>query len=283
MKDTLKGALFIIAAMLIFGFMGIFVRFLGLPSFVIVFFMFVFSAIILFLFFLFKDKPIIFLKKYKRLILLLGVFNLFNNFFFFQAFLNTTISNAVLTHYTAPIFVALLVPYLLKERLEKITIISLIIAIAGLGIISYQDISFQSNDFIGMAYGTASGLMYALVIILIKHLSKYLSVFTINIYQSLVVALLMAPFIIASNLNVSLNSLFSLFSFALLFGILATLLYMQGVKRIKSQHAGILAYIEPVAATFYALIFFFEIPSLNTMVGGILILFSGYLVIRGEK
>ena len=79
MKETLKGALFVIAAMLIFGFMGVFVRFLGLPSFVIVFFMFLFSAIILFLFFLFKDKSIIFLKKYKWLILLLGAFNLLNN------------------------------------------------------------------------------------------------------------------------------------------------------------------------------------------------------------
>jgi len=235
------------------------------------------------LFFLFKDKSIIFVKKYMWLIILLGLFNLFNNFFFFQAFVNTTISNAVLTHYTAPVFVALLAPFLLKERLEKITIIALIVAIAGLEIISYQNLSFQSDDFIGVAYGTASGLMYALVIILIKHLSRYLSVFTINIYQSLIVALLMAPFVIVSKVSVSINSLFLLLLFALLFGILATLLHMQGIKRVKSQHVGILAYIEPVAATFYAFIFFFEVPSLNTIIGGALILFSGYLILRRGK
>lgn len=283
MKETLKGAVFIIVATLMFGFMGIFVRFLGLPSFVIVFFSFLFSAIILLLFFLFKDTSIIFIKKHLLLIILLGIFNLFNNFFFFQAFVSTTISNAVLTHYTAPIFVALLAPFLLKERLEKITIISLIIAVAGLGIISHQDLSFQSNDFIGMMYGTASGLMYALVIIVIKHLSKYLSVFTINIYQSLIVALLMAPFVIVSKINVSVTSLFLLLLFALLFGVIATLLYMQGIKRIKSQHAGILAYIEPVAATFYAMMFFREIPTLNTIIGGVLILMSGYLIIRRKE
>ena len=112
------------------------------------------------------------IKKYKWFILLYGIINLLNNFFFFQAFLNTSISNAVLTHYTAPIFVALLAPYLLKERLEKITIIALIIAIIGLGIISYQNLSLQSKDFIGIVFGTASGLMFALVIISIKYLSK---------------------------------------------------------------------------------------------------------------
>ena len=58
---------------------------------------------------------------------------------------------------------------------------------------------------------------------------------------------------------------------------------MQGIKRVKSQHAGILAYTEPFAATFYAIFFFSEIPSFNTIIGGLLILISGYLIIRREK
>src|SRR3989344_7164323 len=132
MKQTLKGAIFVIAATLIFGLMGIFVRSLDMPSQVIVFFSFLTPAVVLFFFFLLNGKPLIVAKRYIWIVAALGAFNILNNFFYFQAYVNTTISNAVLTHYTAPIFVALLAPLVLKERLEKITIAALVISIIGL-------------------------------------------------------------------------------------------------------------------------------------------------------
>ena len=283
MRDTLKGALFVIAAMFIFGFMGIFVRFLNLPSHVIVFFNFLFTSIILFVIFLIKDRRVILVRKYWWIMALLGLFNVLNNFFYYQAYVKTTISNAVLTHYTAPIFVALLAPFILKEKLEKITIAALAISIVGLFIISYQSLSFQSKELIGISYGTASGLMYALVIITIKHLTKCLSIFSVNIYHSFIGSMILLPFVSATDFKINANVVFLLVLFALIFGIIATLIHFAGIKRIKSQHAGILAYLEPIVASFYAFIFFFEVPSFSTVVGGLLILFSGYIILRREK
>ena len=283
MRDTLKGALFVIAAMFIFGFMGIFVRFLNLPSHVIVFFNFLFTSIILFVIFLIKDRRVILVRKYWWIMALLGLFNVLNNFFYYQAYVKTTISNAVLTHYTAPIFVALLAPFILKEKLEKITIAALAISIVGLFIISYQNLSFQSKELIGISYGTASGLMYALVIITIKHLTKCLSIFSVNIYHSFIGSMILLPFVSATDFKINANVVFLLVLFALIFGIIATLIHFAGIKRIKSQHAGILAYLEPIVASFYAFIFFFEVPSFSTVVGGLLILFSGYIILRREK
>jgi len=284
MKQTLKGAIFVIAATLIFGLMGIFVRSLDMPSQVIVFFSFLTPAVVLFFFFLLNGKPLIVAKRYIWIVAALGAFNILNNFFYFQAYVNTTISNAVLTHYTAPIFVALLAPFILKEKIEKITINALLLSMVGLIFITYSNkFSFYTKDFIGIAYGTASGIMYALVIVIVKYLSKYLSIYAINTYQSFTGALILLPFVLKAGFPNTPNSLFLLILFGLVFGVIATLLYFAGVKRIKSQHVGILAYTEPIAATIYALIFFFEIPSLNTIIGGVLILFSGYLIIRREK
>ncbi|GAI06661.1 unnamed protein product, partial [marine sediment metagenome] len=42
------------------------------------------------------------------------------------------IANAVLLNYTAPIFVALLAPLFLKEKLEKSTLLALAISVAGI-------------------------------------------------------------------------------------------------------------------------------------------------------
>ncbi len=283
MKDKLKGALLIITSMLIFGFIGIVVRTLKVPSLIVALYNFLFSGAMLFIFFLIKDKSKIIIKNYKKYlcpIILLGVFNGIGYFLYLQAFVFTTISNAVLTHYSAPIFVALLAPLLLKERLQKITILALIISTIGLVFISYKDISFNSKDFVGIIYGVASGIMYALIIIYIKFLSKNISIYTIVIYNYFVAVIVLAPFAIKSDFVVSLELLFTLILFALVFGVFAGLLHSFGIKKVKSQDAGILAYVEPLAATIYAIIFFSEFPSLNTIIGGTFILIGGYLVIR---
>ena len=283
MNESQKGAFFIIVAMLIFGFYGLFVRALNLPSFVILFYNFLIAGIILVIIFLVKDKSIVIVKKHIWWLLLLGFFSTLNNLFYFQAFVLTTISNAVLTHYTAPIFVAILAPFLLREKLDKLTVVALILSVFGLIVVSYNDFSFYAKDFLGIIYGTASGLMYGLVIITIKYLSQYLSIYSINIYQSLIGALLLIPFVIRFSSIPSISTLFLLLLFALLFGVAATLIYFAGVKRVKSQHAGILAYSEPIAATLYAIILFSELPKLNTIIGGLLILISGYLIIIKQK
>ncbi len=280
MKEIFKGALLIILAMSIFGFIGIFVRFLSLPSQTIVFFNFLITSIMLFAFILVKDRRMLNAKKYLVVLILLAAANVLNNYFFFQAFVLTEISNAVLTHYTAPIFVALLAPVLLKEKIEKITVLALMLSALGLLVMSYHSFSFHSKDFSGIMYGTASGLMYAFVIIAVKHLSGNMPIYPINMYQSFFGALFLAPFTLNSGLNIGASKIFMLLLFAFIFGITATLLNINGIKRVKSQHAGILAYIELVAASIYAFIFFLEIPNLTTVIGGILILFSGYMIIR---
>jgi drug/metabolite transporter (DMT)-like permease len=49
-----------------------------------------------------------------------------------------------------------------------------------------------------------------------------------------------------------------------------------------AQHAAVLGYIEPLAAVPLAFLFLSEFPPATTICGGILILFSGYIVIRAS-
>lgn len=283
MKENVKGALFIITSMLIFGFNGTFIRILNVPIIFLIFFNFLFSGVILFIYQFFKDKSKLIIKNHLWLLILLAIVNLGNNGFYFQAIIKTTISNAAFTHYTAPIFVAILAPYLLKEKLEKFTIPAILLSSLGMILILYNNFSLSSNDFIGIMFGTASGIMYALVIILIKHLSKNLSPITIIAYFSLFIAAMVAPFSFNSNVLITPKLMMLIFLFAILFGITGVLLHIQGIKRVKSQHAGTLAYIEIVAATTYAAIFLKEIPGLVSILGGSLIVFGGYLTIMKQK
>ena len=263
--------------MAVFGFYGIFIRFLNLSSQLILFFNALFVAVILFLAFL-RQSERFNVRQYKLIILFLGMAFVANNFCYFKAFQLTTIANAILTHYTAPIFVAILAPLFLREKLEKITLISLIISFLGLFLIASEGLSLSPANFSGILFGTASGLAYAFSIIIYKYLLKNLSVYTLIFYQSLVGSIILAPFVLPQ-VSTSLPW-FYLLSFALLFGIFATFLHFQGIKRIKAQQAGILGYAEPVFGISYAFLFFSEIPTKMSLIGGLLIVLGGYLIFR---
>jgi hypothetical protein len=61
---------------------------------------------------------------------------------------------------------------------------------------------------------------------------------------------------------------------------LAYMLYIEGVRRVRVEHASILGYLEPVSAPLYALLLLGEAPSATTLVGGGLIVAAGFLVVR---
>lgn len=279
-QETLKGFVFIIAAMAIFGFYGIFVRFLNVNPQLILFFNALLVALI-FSFIFLKDRKKFAIRKHRLLILLLGLAFVGNNLSYFTAFKLTTIANAILTHYTAPIFVAVLAPLLLKEKSEKITLVALALSFFGLTLFASGGLSLNQANLLGILLGTVSGLMYAFSIIIYKYLLKDLSVFALIFYQSSIGALILLPFV-ASRISLSLPFLW-LLVFAFLFGIVATLLHFKGIKRVTAQHAGILGYSEPVFGTAYAFLFFAEVPSLTTLLGGALIVFGGYLIFRTQR
>ena len=57
------------------------------------------------------------------------------------------------------------------------------------------------------------------------------------------------------------------------------MLYVEGVSRIRVEHASILGYLEPVSAPFYALLLLGEAPAATTIAGGALIVAAGVLVV----
>jgi drug/metabolite transporter (DMT)-like permease len=63
---------------------------------------------------------------------------------------------------------------------------------------------------------------------------------------------------------------------------LAPLLYVQGFRSVKANEAAILGYFEPVGAIILALIVLHEVPGLTALLGGVLILFSGYMILKAR-
>lgn len=280
--DLTSGKFLVILALLIFAFYGVIIRWIPATPLTILFFSSLFGAC--FFFFTLTEKDIA--KKLRHLIFPLFGFTLIailNDFAYFHAFRLTTIANAVLTHYTAPIFVALLAPMMLKEKLGKHTIIALLLSFLGLIILLSPSHLTLNTNFMGISAGLFSGLMYALFIIKFKDLSKSFSVSTINFYRYLITCILLFPVLFIEKPLITFNLIGQLAIFSLIFTVLAVWLHTEGIKRVKAQDVGIIGYIEPLAAAIYGVIFFSEIPNMVTLIGGSLILLGTYLILKEKS
>jgi drug/metabolite transporter (DMT)-like permease len=209
---------------------------------------------------------------------LLGPVFLLNSLFFYYSFTHTTIANAVMTHYTAPIFVAVLSPILLRESINRVIVISIIISTAGL-LLMLKGFSLSEQHIKGITAGVLSGLTYAAIIIIGRTLAQEFSPLIITVFQNLAVVALLLPFI--KRIPLEIAGYFVILG--LVHSTLAPLLYIRGLKEVRASKAAILGYLEPVGAMLFAMIIFEEIPKTMSLFGGILILYSGYLTIKRRE
>lgn len=85
----------------------------------------------------------------------------------FQAYKYTTISNATICYYFAPVLVMILSPLILKEPLcIKGTVYRC--CLSGTGLYCRVSKKAGANDFVGILYGLGSAVLYATVIFLNK-------------------------------------------------------------------------------------------------------------------
>jgi RarD protein len=275
----------IISAMLIFGSIGIFVRNIDLSSIEIAFLRATIGSVFIGIFGLFikQKKSLQLIKENIVLLVLSGAAIGLNWIFLFQAYKYTTISNATLSYYFAPVFVIMLAPIFLKEKLNKRKVICVIGAMFGLFLVLQGDSSGLDNSYNhmkGITYGLLGAGLYASVILMNKFI-KNLSGFETTLIQLMVSALVLLPVIIYQN-NFDITTIITKsWIFIILLGVIHTgfayLLYFSSIKELKGQSIAILSYIDPISAVVFASIFLGENMNLFKVVGGIFILGSTLL------
>ncbi len=223
-------------------------------------------------------------------LLLLAPVSLINTFTFFYAYKHTSIANAVITHYTAPVFVAFLAPLILRERFTFKTLVSALIAMAGLWIM----LGFSPQEFIdallrkdenslAIASGLFSGIAYAFVVIIIRVFSaNYHPVIMTFVQNGLITAglfLLLLPSM-SFKMNLEGINIYAILIMGIVHSTIAPVLYFHGMKSVTAQRGALIGYLEPVFSIILGVLFLKEIIDLKTAIGGALVLFSGYMTIK---
>lgn len=280
--------IYIIISIFLWSSLGIVIRLSGVPVSVLIFVSCLISSALMGIIIIKKGLRKDFPNKRSFVgLLVLAIVSLLNTFSFFYSYQNTTIANAVLTHYTAPIMVALLAPIFLKERLTLRIILAVIFATFGLWIM--LDVSLSSfyklliagdRNTAGIFAGLFSGFAYAVLVIIIRKLAPTFNPIVMAFFQNLLIALFIFPFI---RFPENILSAFWAFMFmGIVHSTIAPILYFRGMKVVKANRAAILGYLEPVCAILLGLIFLRELISFKTIIGGFLIILSGYITIKGK-
>lgn len=278
-----KYKLGLIISMLIWGSIGIFVRYINFTSSQIALVRAIVGSIFLIIFSMISKESLSKEKIKSNLLVLIccGICLGFNWIFLFQAYHYTTISTATICYYLAPIIVMFLSPFLLKEKLNSVKVSCIVAAMIGmLCIVGIDKSSIGKNNMVGILYGLSAACFYTGVVILNKFL-KGISGRDSAIVQLSVSAIFLLPYVIftekMSLVGVSSQSIILLLILGVVHTGIAYLLYFTVIQKIESQTVAIYSYVDPIFAIFMSAIVLNESMSLLQVIGGILILGSTFI------
>ncbi len=276
------------------GNVGIFISLLSeFPIYSIVLFRGIFGTIFLIIFMVItRSFSITFFKEcfkiHWKLLIVLAISNPLVVFLYFFNITLTGYAFAAFLLYTSGIFLLLFLVIAKEEKVSKINFISFILAIAGISII--MEFWTGQAQTLGIVVGIFSGFCLGILIYSKKKIYKNRGKINSNENFDVFLTLWSTLFLIFPFLPLGFTDLFKITFFdliiILMLGLIPTALaftlYNVGVKKDKGGNIVILSYIEPVMATINTAIFLKNISPF-TIIGGILVLLSNYLMLKYSK
>ena len=273
--SKLPGPLLVFLGAFCLSFGGLIVKsFEGATLWQILFWRQLFFVLLVIIFLLFTYKKKIFVALYKSgvpgfiggIILGLG----FSAYVF--AMYNTTVANANFIIQTQAIFLAIFGYLFLKEKISKLTLASIILAISG--ILLMVGSSLSPGQLSGNLVAFIMPSSFAVLIIIVR---KYPNVDMIPLQLFAGIVAMLIGYFVSTKINISTHDLF----LALISGFfqvgLGFIFITIGAKKTLSAIVGILMMTEAVFGPFWAWLFLDESPEFFALIGGSIILFAVFI------
>ncbi len=267
-------------SMVIFGTIGIFVRNIELSTSETALLRGIIGSLFLLGLIFFTRQKISWegIKKNAAILLVSGVVLGANWIFLFEAYRNTTIANAALSYYFAPVFVLCLTPVVLKEKLSVKKIVCIGVALLGMFFIvgGGANGALGGGSLTGIACGFTAAGFYASLMLLNKFI-KNLSGLETTLMQLAVASLVLLPYAAVTGGGEGLFHLAGLsLLLVLILGVVHTgigfFLFFSGMKGLKGQSIAALSYLDPVTSVVLSCVVLQEGMTPLALTGGALLL-----------
>jgi DME family drug/metabolite transporter len=278
------GSLMIAGCGLTWGFIAIVVRELDVPAMAIVFYRVVFAVAAISAVLLAIGRRDLF-RTPNRAVLGLGVLLALHWSSYFAAIKETSVASAVLVTYAGPIFMALLAPALIRERVPAISIVALAVSAGGIALISLSGGGEGGSAVrpLGIALAVLAALTFALLVVLLKKYAADVDPVTVVLYEDAVGAAVLWPAALLADYELGLSAV----GYLLLLGAgltgAAGIVYVAALRWVPATTAGILAYMEPVSAALLATVLLGEELTAGVVAGGAAIVAAGVAVVLAAR
>jgi drug/metabolite transporter (DMT)-like permease len=280
-RAMLAGVAMVTIAAASWGTWSLFLRPTGLSALVSSPLMFAVMAVVAFPFTL-REPP----ARWDRttLLLLAGntVSDAINVITFFAALTYTTVAIAVLTHYLAPILIALAAPRV-EGTYTRGARMSAVCALGGLVVILEPWHGAHAGHVIGALLGLASAVAYAANVFVVRRLAERLGPARVMSYHSALAAVVMLPLAVSGLATVRWADAGLLAAGATTIGALSGILFIAGLARIGAARSAVLTFAEPLVAVAVGALVWDEPLRPLAAVGGALVIGAGIHVARQAR
>ena len=273
-KAVTSGLVQIHIAVFLFGFAGLFGKFLSCSPFYIVLGRTVFGALALGLYAAACTGIALsgFSRAALRRFACQGALLASHWVFFFLSIQVSSVAVGLVTFSSFPLFVTVLEPLFFKERLRLADIVTATAVFAGI-VLVVPDLNPANQTTLGACYGTLSGLTFALLALLNRQNARQSDPIAVAFYQNLFAALfLVLPIAILTPAAPVLRDLPVLILLGVVFTALAHTCFIRSLGIIRVQTAAVIAGLEPVYGIILAFFMLGEVPALRTLAGGVIII-----------
>lgn len=266
-------------SMVIFGTIGLFVRYIPLSSALIALVRGIIGSIFLFGVMLVTRRKISpdAVKKNFIYLLLSGCAIGFNWILLFESYRYTSVAVSTLCYYTAPIIVILTSPFLLKERLTVKNVLCVMAALLGMVLISgiLQSGISNFNEIKGILFGLGAAVLYASVMLLNNRIQE-IGAYDKTILQLAISALTLVPYCLFSvdfnAVQLQTTALIMLVIVGVVHTGFSYFLYFGAMGELKPQTVAVLSYVDPLVAVAVSALILKEHVGIETFIGAVLIL-----------
>ncbi|MDQ1253128.1 MAG: hypothetical protein QG646_2276 [Euryarchaeota archaeon] len=250
----------------------------------IIFYRLFFGLLFLFIYIAVRGKSSdLRLKKRKESFLLQGVLVVTCMLLYFTCLKITCVSVAILLQYTAPIYVMLASPFILKEKIGKESLAALFVSITGIYLIvkpaeGFSGIQITNTYILGIAAGLLSGVVFAALIMNVKVLKAEYSELAIIFWPMMIAFLILSPYAFDVSPEILYDNLKILSIFGVVSVGLGEIFTVIGLANVKAQTGSLLALVEPVSGVFFDIAILGISISTKTLVGCALIMVSALFI-----
>jgi drug/metabolite transporter (DMT)-like permease len=198
----------------------------------------------------------------------------------------TSIASSVVLVTSHPAFVAVLSFFLWGERLNKLTVGGIVIALAGVVVINYGGFSFGSDAVLGNLLALAAGFVVAGYLIIGGQLRERIDLlsYLAIIYSGAAVLLLAATLVMGYGFTgYTPGTYLMMVLLALVPQLIGHSSLNLAVRLVPVTLVSVAILGEPVGATLLGGLILGELPTVNEIIGGVLILAGIFIVLRRSR